>query len=238
MDEDNGWVRVSVTDHGDGIAESYLPKLFSKFTRGDAMELGQKEGTGLGLSLTKSMVELLGGRIGYQTKKGVGTTFFFDLPEYQGKISARKSPNRKLRALILEPDLEVAKHLGSLAQTLGFEFDSATTVLQANALMNFHVYDVITIDAVLPDADSAAFARNLKEKNATQNIPLIVVTMKKRTASDEWANASNVVDWIEKPLSEARFLAALRRAVLTLDTSVMPIKGPLDIGNTGLHSKN
>ena len=73
-------VRVSVTDHGQGISPELRARLFEKFAQGAARDAQQKEGTGLGLNIARAIVERLDGTIGFVSTSGVGTTFHFDLP--------------------------------------------------------------------------------------------------------------------------------------------------------------
>jgi PAS domain S-box-containing protein len=72
-------VRFSVTDHGPGIAESELDKLFTQFQQLEPADRRQKPGTGLGLAIAKSIVELHGGRVGVDSELGKGSTFWFEL---------------------------------------------------------------------------------------------------------------------------------------------------------------
>ena len=74
-------LRVSVTDHGPGIPEDFRYKLFDKFTQVDASNTRGSGGTGLGLSIAKGIVEHHNGTIDFETEKGRGTTFYFELPE-------------------------------------------------------------------------------------------------------------------------------------------------------------
>jgi len=85
VSRNKGTARVSVKDHGPGIPDEFREKIFMKFTQADSSRTRAKGGTGLGLSIAKSIVELHGGNIGFDTELGVGTTFYFDLPELKGK---------------------------------------------------------------------------------------------------------------------------------------------------------
>lgn len=72
--------RLSVTDHGAGIPEEFRDRIFQKFAQADPTDSGRKGGSGLGLSITKAIVEGHGGRIGFESEEGVGTTFNVYLP--------------------------------------------------------------------------------------------------------------------------------------------------------------
>jgi len=75
-------VRVSITDHGPGIPEKFRNFIFQKFAQARSSDSRQKGGSGLGLSISKGIIDRLGGQIGFLTKSG-GTTFYFDLPEWK-----------------------------------------------------------------------------------------------------------------------------------------------------------
>jgi signal transduction histidine kinase len=82
-DQENGSVRVEVRDEGMGIPLSQQPQIFTKFFRGDAPASGIT-GTGLGLAVSRDIVESHGGRIGFTSAEGKGTTFFVELPGANG----------------------------------------------------------------------------------------------------------------------------------------------------------
>ncbi|GIX35701.1 MAG: hypothetical protein KatS3mg126_1480 [Lysobacteraceae bacterium] len=75
-----GWVRVLVRDHGPGVPERFREKLFQRFAQADASDTRAPGGTGLGLYISRCLVERMGGRIGYRPGEGGGSVFFVDLP--------------------------------------------------------------------------------------------------------------------------------------------------------------
>jgi signal transduction histidine kinase len=78
-----GRVRIKVKDQGCGIQESFRERIFQKFSQGDSSDTRAKGGTGLGLAITKTIVEQMGGSIGFESQLNVGTTFFVELPIFQ-----------------------------------------------------------------------------------------------------------------------------------------------------------
>lgn len=82
------YLRLAVTDRGEGISDEFKSRIFQKFAQADSSDTRQKGGTGLGLSISRTIVEKHGGRIDFQSQRGIGTTFFFDLPIAASPISA------------------------------------------------------------------------------------------------------------------------------------------------------
>lgn len=73
-------VQVSVTDRGEGIPQDFQQRVFQKFSQADASDTRRKGGTGLGLAISKELIEQMGGSIGFQSRPGRGTCFYFTLP--------------------------------------------------------------------------------------------------------------------------------------------------------------
>lgn len=78
----NNMVRVAIADEGSGICEEFRTRIFEKFTQENSSDTRQKDGTGLGLNISKSLMEKMDGNLDFTTELGVGSTFYFDLPRY------------------------------------------------------------------------------------------------------------------------------------------------------------
>jgi signal transduction histidine kinase len=88
--------RVEVTDKGPGIPAEFHARIFQKFSQADASDARIKSGTGLGLAICKTIIEQMHGKIGYETELGVGTTFYFEIPQAAPSTSANGSALAKL----------------------------------------------------------------------------------------------------------------------------------------------
>jgi signal transduction histidine kinase len=90
----DGMTRLWVKDEGPGVPENFKDRIFQKFSQADASDTRRKGGTGLGLSIAKAIVEQHRGMVGYESERGRGTTFYFDLPLHTEKIIPEQVPLR------------------------------------------------------------------------------------------------------------------------------------------------
>ena len=74
--------RILVTDHGDGIPQAFRGKIFERFSQADASDTKTKGGTGLGLCISKTIIEEHNGKIGFESEEGKGSTFYIEIPQY------------------------------------------------------------------------------------------------------------------------------------------------------------
>jgi PAS domain S-box-containing protein len=209
-------VRISVTDHGTGIASSFKDKIFSKFSQADSSSRRQKGGTGLGLSICKALIEKMNGQIDYYSDPDIETCFYVDLPLYQQqaelvtllKTSADKS------ILICEDDPDVATLLKMMLQEHGYGVDVAMTAEQAKQKLQQRQYAAMTLDLLLPDQHGIDLFREIRTMEQTQQLPIIVVS----AIADEGKKALNgdalaVTDWLSKPIDGKRLQTAISQAL-------------------------
>ncbi len=210
-----GRVRVTVTDHGPGIPIEFREWIFQKFAQADSSNTRQQGGTGLGLSISRAIVERHGGQIGFVTATGVGTTFYVDLIEYRPNTSALPAlpvQYNAPRILVCEDDPDIAALIALMLQQAGYATDLAHSLDEARSLLNEQSYYAMTLDLIWPHEDGKAFIRELRARERTSRLPIVVISARageEQLLSDD---VINVVDWLPKPIDQQRLLASLRRA--------------------------
>jgi PAS domain S-box-containing protein len=210
-------IRVSVTDHGNGIPADFQERIFQKFAQADSSNTRQKGGTGLGLSISKTIIEKMGGQIGFETTPGKGTTFFFDLAEWQDEnlaLAELRSPARQ-RVLVCEDDHDIADLINILLDDEGFSCDLAYNAAEARQFLEQQTYAAMTLDLMMPGVDGISFLKELRQQPRTENLPVVVISAwadNKHQQRELNGTNLNVLDRITKPIDQERLLAAINRA--------------------------
>jgi signal transduction histidine kinase/DNA-binding response OmpR family regulator len=224
-------VRIEVEDHGAGISAADLSRLFTDFQQvaEGARKVG---GTGLGLALTKRLVEVQGGSVGVRSTVGAGSTFHAILPrvmksETPAIVSNAVVPHPGAPTiLVVEDDPADRTHLVTTLANAGFAVEAVGTGAEALARCRDRRYDAITLDLILPDVAGLEVLEKLREDSHNEACPVIVVTV----VAEPGAVAGFAVhDLLSKPLSDAALLASLRRAgvVPNTDTVVLVVDDDL-----------
>ncbi len=214
-----GEVRISVRDTGIGIAPEDQEKIFGRFFRADDPLVQETPGTGLGLSIVKSLVEVQGGRIWVESELGEGSTFVFTLPTVETRRVAEvreEEPKRaSTKVLIVEDDLDVARLIKLHLAGDGREVLISQRGDEALEIAQRERPDLITLDILLPDADGFAILEELKSNPATQEIPVVVVSV---LPDREEGLRLGAVDYVTKPIDEQRLLHAVRQVLVRRGT--------------------
>ncbi len=208
--------RLEVEDTGIGIAQEDVTRLFVEFQQLDAGAAKRHAGTGLGLALTRRLVEAQGGTVGVRSTFGRGSVFHAVLPRRVPGVSSLP-PQRVVAAsrpgaqtvLVVEDD---ARDQALLVQTLvnaGYAVDAVATGTQALARLRARSYDAITLDLLLPDVGGLDVLRTLRAEGQNRDTPVVVVTV----VAERGAVAGFAVnDILPKPVDGAEVLRALERA--------------------------
>lgn len=215
-------VRVEVQDRGPGIPEEFRPRIFQKFSQADSSDSREKSGTGLGLNISRAIIEHLGGSIGFQTDAAQGTTFFFELPVWAEFIPVRSSlaegpPEPTARVLVCEDDRDIAGLICVMLDKGGFAYDMAHSAAQAHTLLEHTRYDAMTVDLSLPDEDGITLIHALRKQAETRNFPIVVVSASATEGKIRFNDKLlTVSDWLHKPIDENQLVLALRQSIAGL----------------------
>lgn len=207
-------LHVEVCDHGAGIPEEFKNRIFQKFAQADSSDTRQKGGTGLGLSIVKAIIEKHGGTIGFNSTVGMGTTFYFNLPEYQETPRPVLTPeSQKQRILIVEDDQDVALLLNLMLKQGGFETDVAYNAEDALELVQTRHYAALTLDLMLPGKDGISLIRDMRANEHTRHLPIVVVSAKAEHGKQQLnGDAMWVADWLQKPIDQHQLVRAVAQA--------------------------
>ena len=218
----NKEVLVSIWDTGIGIDEKDKSKVFEEFQQIDNAYSRAYPGTGLGMPLTKKLVELHGGTIWFESDgKDKGTRFSFILPFKGGfensiptvkkeKPSGRIASKRPeaLTVLVVEDDVRAAKLLNSVLSIAGFNVEHAYDGIEVMKKVRSLKPDVITLDILLPGRYGWDVLAELKKDPDTANIPIVVITI---VDDHQQAIALGADDYILKPISKETIYDSLAR---------------------------
>lgn len=207
-------VRVEVHDNGSGIPEEFKKSIFNKFAQADASDAKQKGGTGLGLNITKTIIERFGGTINFRSNAEEGTTFYFDLPLQSKYELADTNSQAKTNVLIVEDNFDIANILKTMLENEGLYCDVAYNTQEAKKLLDSKIYELMTLDIMLPQEDGISFLEKLREEERHQDLSVIVISAKDKKAIDSRLDlAIELVDWINKPIDKNKLVASLAKAI-------------------------
>lgn len=218
----DGHVKFIVTDNGYGIPEAKKAELFSAFSR-LGMEKSDIEGTGIGLTISKAIIEEMGGRLGFESGTSSGTTFWFSLPVADKKHSDGPSDGAKAQSVsdLKDGRLRVL-HLNQstintelLETTLG---DFADIDFTWRSIGTDQIDQIVKIlpDVVFVDLDKDEDARlrliqAIRECPETSHIPLIVLSHNRAEKSRKRVMSTGVTECLTMPLEQEKLFEQLEK---------------------------
>ena len=219
-------LRISVTDDGIGIPKALQGKLFEPFER-LGHELGQIDGSGIGLSITRQIVEKLKGDIGFESAEGEGSTFWVDIPvSNQQSGQAREETKSATMAVssdkFIEGDGKRRKVLYvddnpdnlRLMEAIVTQFSNVELLSAPNAITGYDIStskkpDLILMDLNLPGMSGTQALKRLRDTCETRDIPVIAVTSNSRPKDIEAGLRAGFDAYITKPIKISKLISTV-----------------------------
>lgn len=214
-------VHFAVSDNGLGIAQEQLPHLFERYWKGKAE---QRSGIGLGLFISKGIVEAHGGQIGVQSTLNVGTTFFFTLPISQASIDATPASGSTpppdlaklhgLRVLIVDDEVNAVSAMAELLANEGIVPFEATSVDEALTIIKESHPDIALLDVEMPGMSGIALLELLRESQP--DLPALIISgLESDSAQIQQALKTAGVFYLPKPVVIDKLLSTMSHMLNT-----------------------
>ncbi len=212
-------LRMAVADTGIGISDSDMSKLFIRFSQVDASDTRKYGGSGLGLVISKQIVELMNGTITVQSKEGIGSTFITEIPlkvvkgadvvvkdDDENKdpavYSIDKANGKSARILVAEDEPVNQQVIGKLLGMAGYSYDIAENGEKAVELYKEKSYDAALFDVQMPVMDGIAATQEIRKielEKHKAHLPIIAVTARAMFGDKERIMKNQLDDYIAKP---------------------------------------
>ncbi|MCA9133511.1 MAG: response regulator, partial [Planctomycetales bacterium] len=229
-------MRLSVQDSGIGIPEDRRHRLFKAFSQVDSSTTRRFGGTGLGLSICRQLVELLGGEIGVESRLGVGSKFWFEIPLELVRAPTSSPRRRPAKAVSQAPaPAEPAKpveasaghilvsednginqlYISQLLQYFGYTCDVVNNGKEVLTALHEQAYDLILMDCQMPEMDGYAAAREIRKREQAGalpgRIPIVALTANALTGDRERCLAAGMDEYFSKPIQAEQMLRVLQK---------------------------
>lgn len=203
------YLRFSVSDNGCGISEEMQERIFKPFEQESASTAQAHGGSGLGLSITKNLVEMMHGVIKVESKKNAGTTFTVELPFDVDTDAAQQDDSglKDIRALIVDDDKNMLEYTSIVLERIGVQFETAANGDDAiRMLSDAHSkgtgYDICFVDWKMPGKNGVDVTQKIRELYDKNTIIIIVSAYDLSEVEDE-AKAAGANMFILKPLFQS-----------------------------------
>ncbi len=242
-------LRFIIKDTGIGMDEEFIPKIFEAFSQEDATSTNRYGGSGLGMAITKNFVEMMGGDISVESKKGVGSTFTVEVKvKSSDRIyhveSGLKLPDN-LRAVVVDDDEIACEHASVVLHTIGIEAERFVSPYEAldhmrKACEEGKPYDILLTDYKMPDMNGLVMTKELRTFD-NGDTSVIMLTGYNWDIIDDEAKEDGVDDIMAKPLFTDSLLRVIcsvleKKKGISVGAGTAGAAGTSGSGTTGVKS--
>ena len=208
-----------IKDTGIGMSEEFVSRIFEPFERERNSTISGIQGTGLGMAITKNIVDMMNGTISVRSKQGMGTEFIV-VVTFRLCTEEREPQTipelKNCRALVVDDDFNTCDSVSCMLQQIGMRAEWTLSGKEAvlrtrQAVMRNDVYSVYIIDWLLPDMNGVEVARRVR-KEIGEQVPIIVLTAYDWSEIEDEAREAGISAFCSKPL----FLSELRSCLMSV----------------------
>lgn len=220
--EEKSTLRFTIKDTGIGISKEFLPHIFDTFAQEENSSTNKYGSSGLGLAITKSIVEMMNGNIQVDSEKGKGTVFTVtvtlrDTDNITAKNNEIEINSNKMTVLIVDDDPVAREHAELVLEKAGIASETASSGKEAIEMVKLRhtrraPYNLILVDWKMPDMDGVETTRQIRSVTGNESAIIILTAYKWDDILDE-ALKAGVDSFISKPLFAANVLDEFRDAV-------------------------
>lgn len=216
-DKGENYIRVHfiVKDNGIGMSPEFKEKIFESFMREDNKRVHHTEGSGLGMSITKYIIDAMGGSIEVESEQGKGSEFRITIDMEKATESEEEMILPKWRMLVVDDDNLLCESAVNSLKEIGVDADWCLNAEKALEMVSENnrkrtPYEIILIDWKLPGMDGIE-ATKLIRKEMNNNIPIILISAYDWSDIEENAKKAGVTGFISKPLFKSTLYHGLRQ---------------------------
>jgi PAS domain S-box-containing protein len=207
-------VQVTVADTGIGMDESFAKNLFDKFSQEDSSIMRKYGGTGLGMSISKELIDLMGGKINVTSKKGEGTSISIIIDFGKGTIDdmpfkeivETDTSLLKGKKILITDDNEMNQLVAAtILLNYGAEITEAFNGAEAVEKIRETSFDIVLMDIQMPVMDGFEATKIIRE-SISKTLPIIALTANAINGDDQKCIAAGMNDYLSKPFEEAQLL--------------------------------
>ena len=216
---DQSTLRFCVRDTGIGIDKAYIPRIFEPFSQEDSSRKNKYGSTGLGMAITKRIVEMMNGTIAVESEKGVGTAFTVVVTlkncERRGPAVGNATDYSRLRVLIVDDEEIPAEHARTVLEEVGIRSDVCMSGEDALRMLEVqHVkqepYNLVLMDWRMPEMDGLETTRQIRARYSSETTVIILTAYSWDDIMEE-AQATGVDGFLAKPLFASNVVSEFER---------------------------
>ena len=210
----------TIKDNGIGMSSEFLGHVFDTFAREQSSTVSGIQGTGLGMAITKNIVDMMGGTIEVESEEGKGSKFTVTLTVRLAKQTVRYEPITELRgakALVVDDDIDTCRSVCKMLRSIDMQPEWTVTgreaVLRAQDAAELNnEYKVYIVDYLIPDMNGIEIIRRIR-KVVKADIPIIVLTAYDWSAFEEEAREAGATEFVAKPIFMSELRSVLTRSI-------------------------